>query len=173
MKNFPLILLLILSNICFAQKSILDKGFKNTDASSEMAIMIINKQTNSLNQPLTQQISDVLKNSKGYNTNPSFFNTNFIKDGSFEKLFNADQYKIKKLHLKDNLDFLCLGKYLVNSISKNEYDLFVADIFLQLNIIDIKSGAVIDSRSYTEKGTGVTKNDAEINAQGKLIKQFN
>ena len=172
MKNVFLIFLLLLSNICFSQKSVLDKGFKNKEASNEMAVMIINKQNNSLNQPLTQAVSDVLKNSKGYNTNPSFFNTDFIKDGSFEKLFNADRFKIKKLRLKDKLDYMCLGKYQVNGISKNEFDMFVADVTLQLNIIDVKSGAVIDSRTYTDKGTGVTKNDAELNVRNKLTEQL-
>ena len=172
MKNVFLIFLLLLSNICFSQKSVLDKGFKNKEASNEMAVMIINKQNNSLNQPLTQAVSDVLKNSKGYNTNPSFFNTDFIKDGSFEKLFNADRFKIKKLRLKDKLDYMCLGKYQVNGISKNEFDMFVADVTLQLNIIDVKSGAVTDSRTYTDKGTGVTKNDAELNVRNKLTEQL-
>jgi len=172
MKRIYLIFLILISNICFSQKSVLDKGFKNKEASSEMAVMIINNKNNSLNQPLTQNVSDILKNNKGYNTNPSFFNTDFIKDGSFEKLFNADRYKIKKLHLKDKLDYLCLGKYQINRISKNEFDLFVADVNLQLNIIDVKSGAVIDSRTYTDKGTGVTKNDAELNVRNKLTEQL-
>lgn len=174
MKSTLLIVsLLLLSNLCFSQKSILDKGFKNEEASKEMAVMIINKQNDLLNQPLTQEVSDVLKNSKGYNTNPSFFNTDFIKDGSFEKLFNSNKFKIKKLRLKDHLDYMCLGKYQINGISKNEFDMLVADVTLQLNIIDINSGAVIDSRTYTDKGMGGTKNDAELNAQAKLLKQLN
>ena len=172
MKNYFIILMILMSNICFSQKSVLDKGFENKEESNEMAVMIINQQNNSINQPLTQDISDVLKNSKGYNTNPSFFNTEFIIDGSFEKLFNADRYKIKKLHLQDNLDYLCLGKFQINAITKNEFDMFVADATLQLNIIDIKNGAVIDSRAYSDRGIGVTKNDAEINVRKKLTEQL-
>ncbi|MEI6061205.1 MAG: hypothetical protein WCR72_10880, partial [Bacteroidota bacterium] len=142
MKIVFLIPLLLICNVGFSQKSILDKGFKNKDESNEMVVMIINLQTNSLNQPLTQAIADVLKNSKGYNTNPSFFNTEFIKNGDFEKLYNAAQFKIKKLHLKNNLDYMCLGKYQIISITKNEYNMFTADVTLQLNIIDVKSGAI-------------------------------
>ncbi|RPH28275.1 MAG: hypothetical protein EHM93_18890 [Bacteroidales bacterium] len=168
MKNSFLLILLMLSNLCFSQKAVLDKGFKNKESSNEMAVMIINQQSSTLNQPLTQNISDVLKNSKGYNTNPSFFNTDFIKKGAFEKIFNADKFKINKLHLKDNLDYICLGKYQVNGILKNEFDMFVADATLQLNIIDVKSGAVIDSRTYTDKGIGVTKKDAELNVLNKI-----
>jgi hypothetical protein len=156
----------------YTQKSILDKGFKNQEESTEMAVMIINKANNLLNQPLTQAVSDVLKNGKGYNTNPSFFNTDFVKKGDFEKLFNADRYRIKKLHLQDNLDYLCLGKYQVNKITKNEFDMFSADVTLLLNIIDVKSGAIKDSRTYSDKGIGVTESDAEANVCYKLAEQF-
>jgi hypothetical protein len=156
----------------FSQKSILDKGFKNIEGSKEMAVVIVNKQDNSVNQALSQGISDVLKNSKGYNTNPSFFNTDFVNKGDFEKLFNADRYRIKKLHLQDHLDYLCLGKYQVGSVIKNEFDMFSADVTLQINLIDVKNGAVVDSRTYTEKGIGVTKADAELNARNKLTEQL-
>jgi hypothetical protein len=172
MKNVFFMLLFLLSNVCFSQKSVLDKGFKNKEASNEMAVMIISQQSNTLNQSLTQNISDVLKNNKGYNTNPSFFNTEFIKNGDFEKLFNADKFKIKKLHLSDNLDYMCLGKYQVNGIEKNEFDMFAADVTLQINIIDVKSGAVMDSRTYSDRGIGVTKKDAEKNVLDKLTEQL-
>lgn len=168
MRNVALIILLLISNLCYSQKLILDKGFKNTEDGIEMAVMVVNQQSNSLNQPFTQNISDVLRNNKGYNTNPSFFNIDFIKGGTFEKLFNAGKIKINKLHLKDNLDYICLGKYQVNDISKNDLDMFVADITLQLNIVDVKSGAIIDSRTYSDRGIGVTKKDAEINVQNKI-----
>jgi len=172
MKNCLVIILLLVSNLCFSQKSVLDKGFENKEESAEMAVMIINQQNNSINQPFTQDISDILKNNKGYNTNPSFFNTDFVNDGGFEKLFNADRFKIKKLHLEDNLDYLCLGKFQMNTISKNEFDMFVADATLQLNIIDVKNGAVIDSRTYSDRGIGVTKNDAEYNVRKKITEQL-
>lgn len=172
MKTVFLAFLVLSVNLSFAQKTILDKGFKNTEGISEMAVMIINGPDNSLNQPLTQDIADVLKNSKGYRANPSFFNTSFIKKGQFEKIFNADGFNFKKLHLEKNLDYICLGKYQVNGMKKNEFDLYVADVSLQINIIDVKSGAVIDSHLYTDKGTGITKADAEINARGKITEQL-
>jgi hypothetical protein len=168
MKNIFLMLFFLVSNICYPQKSILDKDFSNNEASIEMAVFIINMQSNSLNQSLTQDVSDILKNNKGFNTNPSFFNTDFITDGSFEKLFNAEKFNIKKLHLKDNLDYICLGKYKINSITNSEYNIFVADVSLQINIIDAKSAVIKDTRTYTVRGSGITKNDAEINARYKL-----
>jgi len=172
MKHIFLLFLISLSTCCFSQKLILDKGFKNTVSGYEIAVMVINKDNNTLNQPLTQGVSDILQNVKGYIANPSFFNTDFIKDGSFEKIFKAEKFNIKKLHLSEHLDFICLGKYKVNDISKNEYDLFRADVTMQLNVIDAKSGAVIDSRVYTDKGTGVTKSDAESNGRNKLLEQL-
>lgn len=167
---FFILMMFVISG--FAQRKILDNDFKNKEGSVEMAVMVINRQEKTLNQPLTQNVSEVLKNSKGYNTNPSFFNTGFIKKGDFEKIFNADPNKINKLHLKDNLDFICLGKYQINGITKNEYNMFTADVTLQLNIIDVKSGAVADSRTYKDRGIGVTKEDAELNVRNKLTEQL-
>jgi len=60
----------------------------------------------------------------------------------------------------------------MNTISKNEFDMFVADATLQLNIIDVKNGAVIDSRTYSDRGIGVTKNDAEYNVRKKITEQL-
>jgi hypothetical protein len=172
-KSYTLTLLLISSIVLYSQKSIQDKKFKNEEGSIEMAVMIINQLNSTLNQQLTQDISDFLKNKKGYFTNPSFFNTEFVNVGDFEKIFNGENFKINKLHLKDNLDYICLGKYKVNKISKNEFDMFVADISLQINIINVVNGATINSRIYNEKGIGITENDAEFNAKDKLIKQLN
>jgi hypothetical protein len=172
MKSISFVIFLLLSNICFAQKTVLDKDFTNTESNIEIAVMIININTSSLNQSLTQDVSDILKNNKGFKSNPSFFNTEFIKDGSFEKLFNAEKFNIKKLRLKDNLDYICLGKYRINSITNSEYNIYVADVWMQINIIDAKSAVIKDTRTYNVRGSGITKNDAEINARYKLCEQL-
>jgi hypothetical protein len=172
MRNTIFTFLFLLPLISFCQKSILDKGFKNTEENKEVAVVVVNTATNSLFQTLTQDLSDLFRNEKGYNTNPSFFNTNFVKDGTFDKLFNADRYKIKKLKLADNLDFLCLGKYSLLTTGHNEFDMISADINLQINFIDVKSGAVTDSRSYTQKGIGISKAEAEKNAIERFLLQL-
>jgi len=172
MRKTVIIILTLLPLVPFCQKSILDKGFKNTAENQEVAVVVVNTSTNTIFQTLTQSISDVFKEQKGYNTNPSFFNTNFIKDGSFEKLYNADQYKIKKLNLAKHLDFLCLGKYSLLSSGQTNDGVNRADIQLQINFIDVKSGATIDSRSYTERGIGISTVEAERNAIDRILKQL-
>ena len=166
-----LAMLLLMPLHSFSQKSILDKGFKNIAESKEVAVVVVNVLTNNIFQTFTQDIADLFKDEKGYNTNPSFFNTNFVKDGSFEKLFNADRYKIKKLKLTDNLDFLCLGKYSLISTNRNDMDMISVDIKLQINFIDVKSGAVVDSRIYLQKGIGISKIEAEKNATERILLQ--
>jgi hypothetical protein len=171
LKNVFL-LIIILPVLTFAQKSVLDKGFKNNTGSKEVAVVIVNTFTNEIFQTLTQNISDIFRDDKGYNTNPSFFNTNFVMDGTFEKLFNTDEYKIRKLKLNNHLDFFCLGKYSILSINQNEYNMFTADIKLQINFINANSGALIDSRSYTDRGIGITKQESVQNAIDKILKQL-
>lgn len=157
---------------CSAQKVILDKKFKNLPESKEMAVIIINEGSVSYNQTLTQKISDLFMRDKGYNTNPSFFNTEFLKRNDFEKLFKADRYRIKKLHLKNNLDYMCLGKFNTTSTSLNEYKMYTVNVSLKLNIVNVISGAVFDSRIYSDRGIGLTKGEAIQNGIDSIIKQL-
>lgn len=172
MRQKFLIILLLFPFLSICQKSVLDKGFKNTSENKEVAVVVVTISTNQVFQTLTQDLADLFRDQKGYNTNPSFFNSDFVKDGTFEKLFNADRFKIKKLKLTDNLDFLCLGKYSLILVSKNEFDMINADIKLQINFIDVKNGAVVDSRSYTQKGIGISRVEAEKNAIERLLEQL-
>lgn len=156
----------------YAQKQVLDKGFKNQEGSSEVAVVAINSSTNQLYFPLAQSLADLFREEKGYNTNPSFFNSDFVADGIFDKLFNAEKYKIKKLKLEGRIDFICLAKYTLKSTSVNDYGLYNADIFLQIRFVSATSGVIADSRDYTMKGAGISKENAETNAIERILNQL-
>lgn len=155
----------------FLNRYIGNRSFINKPGSIDVAVIVISD-TGKTDQKISQKISSQLK-SKAVNANMSFFSSQFMADGLFERLFKGDAKVIQQLELAHHIDYAILGK---NSISFAEnpemQNLITAKVVLEIHLISTKSGTIEDSFSISEVGAGFSKSNAEEATLEKIYKKL-
>ncbi len=132
-----------------------------------VAIYDINKSSYSSN--LTIRVEKNFSN-RGYLCNQTRLTKNYINSPRFELLFDADIDEIKKLNLKKYSDLAILGKYKVLNFNS---ELNLMTIQLEYRVIELNSMKMVNNNILTERGIGLTYEEAEQAAIDRIIKMLN
>jgi hypothetical protein len=154
---------------CASPKYILNDSVINKKTSTEMTVLILN-QDNTINSTMSQKVTTVFSNNKGYVTSTSVLTNKFVTEGYFEKLYNGEKFNISKLKINKYVDFLCLGK-LTTDINKSTIgeNMIQAILTLEIRIINTKNGASVNSFSKYKSGIGFSKQQAVEVATDNII----
>jgi len=147
---------------------IINHSFINTPQAKEIIIALLDNGDN-FDQTLSQDIA-TLFSSKGFNTTTSFFSTNFIDDGIFNKLYNGNSDMIRELKLRKYSDFLCLGKLSISfRDSKIRNDMITADYNVDMRVISLTNGNIQKHFNKSVTGIGWTNEEAKSIARKKML----
>lgn len=155
----------------FLNRYLLSRSFLNRPESQEVAVLVIDE-GNRVNRDVNQKIKSVLKN-KGLNATASLFSDQFISDGVFDRIFEGDAEKVKKLELLKHTDYIILGKKTV-AFSENPdmQNMITARTIVEFRIISAKTGVIEDSFTISEVGAGFSKATSEGLAIERILKKL-
>lgn len=147
---------------------IINHSFINTTQAKEIIITLLDN-GDSFNQTLSQGVASLFS-SKGFNSTTSFFSTNFIDDGIFNKLYNGNSDIIRNLKLIKYSDFLCIGKLSISyRDSKIRSDMITANYKVDIRVISLENSKIHQHFNKSVTGIGWSNEEASSIARGKIL----
>lgn len=144
--------------------------FLNVAATQEVAVLIIDAQTKT-RVNANKAVASYFR-SQSVRVTDSFFSDSFIADGVFEKIFRGDKNKIIDMDLTKHLDYIVLGKKssrpVTSALLKSSSNP-AAGLSMEIRVISVQTGKIIDSFIITSEGTGFSTDSAEKAAIGTSL----
>jgi hypothetical protein len=146
---------------------------RNTPERKEIAVLIEDENQNP-NGVVGSALAAVLQ-AKSANASASFFTAQFIADGTFDKVFAGSAGVLDKMVLTNSADVLLLGRQKVRYSETEAVKGVVtvtASMMLELSVLSAQTSRSYQTHTATAIGAGFKNDDARVDAERKLIKQF-
>ncbi|MCB9284735.1 MAG: hypothetical protein H6563_11720 [Lewinellaceae bacterium] len=158
--------------VSFDYTSFLNTNFKNSPASTEVAVTITSKSGNVLNSE-ANAIAGIYTQTgnKGF---IGLFRSSFIKKSGFQELREGNSDILEKLGLESYTDYVALGTIDYSFRDGTLVDgTIVCTITLKMDILSTSSQSIFKSFSISSiNGNGATEDQAKENAFQKVLNTY-
>lgn len=140
-------------------------------ASKDWAALIVDD-GGKVNRTLSSQIADLLRGQGKRVGSSPLFSGAFVSNGDFDRLFEGSPDDAARLETQAFFKYAIFGRRSVSFTQQGSEleNALTATVTLELRVVEGKTGAIINSKSFEQNGAGFSKSKAEQAANERVLR---